>query len=61
LAERYTEIIKLLFISVFYVLTIPAAMFIAAVSFLAYFLIDRFLLFRRWRETPLMGAAVARR
>ena len=61
LAERYTGIAKILFVSLFYTLLNPIALVIAMVAFFMVFLIDRFLLLRRWKPTCMLDAEVARR
>jgi hypothetical protein len=61
LAERYTGVAKILFVSLYYTLLNPIALLIAMVAFLLVFLIDRFLLFRRWKPVCMLDSKIARR
>jgi hypothetical protein len=61
LAERYTGISKILFVSLYYTLLNPIALIIAMAAFILVFLIDRFLLLRRWKPTCMLDAMIARR
>lgn len=61
LAERYTGISKILFVSLYYTLLNPISLIIAMVAFLLVFLIDRFLLLRRWKMSSMLDAMIARR
>ena len=56
LAERYTVLSKILFISVFYAILTPVALLIGCVSFLLVFLVDRFLLLRKWAPSGLLDS-----
>lgn len=59
LAERYTAISKILFISLFYALLYPAGLLISTAAFLFTFCVDRFLLLRRWQPVPMLGPQIA--
>lgn len=48
LAERYTNLAKIVFISIFYSLLTPLSLFIGALAFTLVFVIDRYLLLRRY-------------
>lgn len=61
LAERYTGISRILFVSLYYTLLSPISLIIATVAFLIVFLVDRFLLLRRWKTACMLDAKVARR
>lgn len=61
LAERYTVLAKIIFISLFYALVTPFSLVIALIAFIAVFFIDRYLLLRKWKPTSLFGAAIAGR
>ena len=52
LAERYTEVSKIMFVSLFYSVLIPSALFIGGIAFLNLFLIDRYLLLRKNARPP---------
>jgi hypothetical protein len=60
LADRYTEISKVIFISFFYSLLTPVALYIAVLSCLAMFAIDRYLLFRKTKTPPMLDATMAK-
>ena len=57
LAERYTVLSKILFISMFYAILTPVALFIGCISFLLVFLVDRFLLLRNWAPIGLLDSS----
>lgn len=61
LAEKYTCVAKILFISLYYTLLNPISLLISMIAFLVLFLIDRFLLLRRWKACCMVGADIARR
>ena len=54
LAERYTEISKTLFISLFYSFLDPTSLFIGALACINTFFIDRYLLLRRTSQPPML-------
>lgn len=59
LAEKYTGISKILFVSLYYSLLIPFSLFLCVPSFLLIFLADRYLLLRKWKQSPMMDEKVA--
>mmetsp|Transcript_19827 Transcript_19827/g.33354 ORF Transcript_19827/g.33354 Transcript_19827/m.33354 type:complete len:696 (-) Transcript_19827:2991-5078(-) len=60
LADRYTEISKVIFISFFYSLLTPVALYVAVLSCVAMFAIDRYLLFRKTKTPPMLDATMAK-
>ena len=60
LADRYTEISKVIFISFFYSLLTPVALFIAVLSCVVMFAVDRYLLFRVTKTPPMLDATMAK-
>ena len=60
LADRYTEISKVIFISFFYSLLTPVAMFVAVLSCIFMFAVDRYLLFRVTKTPPMLDATMAK-
>jgi hypothetical protein len=54
LSERYTEVAKILFISLFYSLLDPTSLFIAAIACVNLYTIDRFILLRRSAQPPML-------
>mmetsp|Transcript_25674 Transcript_25674/g.55541 ORF Transcript_25674/g.55541 Transcript_25674/m.55541 type:complete len:624 (-) Transcript_25674:84-1955(-) len=61
LAERYTVIAKMLFVSLFYTLLSPFALFIVTVAFVFMFFVDRYLLLRRWKPSCMLNADIAKK
>ena len=52
LAERYTDMTKTLFVSLFYMALLPAGLFITATSFIITYWVDKYCLLRRWKTPP---------
>lgn len=61
IAEKYTGIAKVLFVSLFYALLTPISLLIATVAFVAIFLIDNYMLLRRWKVSSMLDAKIASR
>jgi hypothetical protein len=61
LAEKYTGIAKILFISLFYALLTPLSLLIATVAIALVFLVDRYQLLRRWKPMAMLDANIASR
>jgi len=59
LADRYTEISKIMFISLFYSILTPTALFVSCVACLVLFAVDRFLLLRKTKIPPMLDATMA--
>ncbi|RYH05485.1 hypothetical protein EON65_44565 [archaeon] len=59
LAEKYTNIAKVLFISLYYSLLIPYSLFLCIPAFALIFFVDRYLLLRKWRQIPMLDGKVA--
>jgi len=55
LAERYTDIIKMVFMSMFYAVILPSGLFIAAFAVLSTYLCDKYCMFNLWRRPPQVG------
>jgi len=58
IAERYTDITKVLLLTVFYCVVYPMAFFFASVIFSIYYWVDKFLILRSWKQGPKIGTAV---
>jgi len=58
LAERYTDVIKAIFMSLFYAVVYPAGLFIAAFTMLTTYLTDKYSLFFQWRKPPSMNQSL---
>ena len=61
LAEKYTGIAKVIFISLFYSLLTPISILVSTFAFLAIFIIDNFLLLRRWKAASMLDSKIATR
>lgn len=59
LAERYTEMTKILFLCFFYSALFPAGFFMAAVTLSIQYCTDKFALLRTWGPEPDLGSEVA--
>lgn len=59
LADRYTEISKILFISLFYSFLVPIGLFVSTLACLVLFAVDRYLLFRKTKPPPMLDATMA--
>ncbi len=59
LAERYTGIAKILFVSIYYALITPYSILLCFIAFVLSFLIDRYLLLRQWKRACMLDADVA--
>jgi hypothetical protein len=59
LADRYTELSKILFISLFYSFLVPFGLFVSTVACLVLFAVDRYLLFRKTKPPPMLDATMA--
>lgn len=60
LAARYTELMKILFLAVFYSAIYPAGFFFASASMIINYLVDKFCLCRMYGHTALLGNAIAK-
>ena len=59
LAERYTNMTKILFLGLWYCAIYPSALFMCSVTmFIAYFA-DKFALMRIWKRQPHLGATIS--
>ena len=59
LAERYTDMTKTLFVSLFFVAIFPQGLFVTACAFTVSFWVDKYCLFRLWKQPPAMDGALA--
>jgi hypothetical protein len=57
LAERYTVVSKVLFISLFYALLTPSSLFIGMFALILLFFVDQFLLLRRWKPVGSLDSS----
>lgn len=61
IAEKYTGISKVIFVSLFYALLTPISLLIATVAFIVIFFIDNYLLLRRWKVASMLDSTIASR
>eukprot|EP00937_MAST-01D_sp_MAST-1D-sp2_P005576 g5576.t1 len=59
LAERYTDMTKTFFVSMFYASLLPSGLLITAVSMLTTFAVDKVCLLRWWKLAPKVDAQIA--
>jgi len=58
LAERYTDMTKTLFVSLFYIALYPQGLFITSLAFFVMFWADKYCLFRIWRCAAKVDASL---
>ena len=61
LAERYSNVGKILFVSLLYSFITPIALYLAALAFIFIFIVDNYMLFRRWMPAPMLDPSMAKR
>ena len=54
LAERYTDILKTIFVGLMYAVPLPSGLFITAVALLSTYVVDKYSLCRVWRRPPAL-------
>jgi hypothetical protein len=59
LAERYTDVTKTFFVSMFYSALLPSGLLITAVSCFTCFAVDKFCLLRQWKVAPKVDGSLA--
>jgi len=52
LAERYTDMLKTVFVGLFFLVPLPSGVFISAFAMLTTYLVDKYSLFRLWQRNP---------
>ena len=60
LAERYTDMTKILFLNLFYCSIFPTSFFLCAISLSFKYVVDRFNLMRTWKKAPDLGPAISK-
>ena len=60
LAERYTSVAKMLFLTLWYCSIYPASLFICAFALQIIFFMDKFSLTRTWKRSPRLGSRISR-
>ena len=59
LAERYTDIIKSIFLALFYNSVLPSGLFISSFTIASVWCCDKYSLFRHWRRPPLFNESLS--
>jgi hypothetical protein len=59
LAERYTDMTKTLFVSLFFNALFPAGFFVTAIAFFVNYWVDKYSLLRTWKQPPAMDGTLA--
>jgi len=59
LAERYTDMTKTIFVSLFYNALFPAGLFVTCLAFFVSYWVDKYCLFRLWKQPPAMDGTLA--
>lgn len=52
LAERYTDMLKTVFVGLFFLVPLPSGLFISSFAMLTTYLVDKYSLFRLWQRNP---------
>jgi len=59
LAERYTDMTKVLFLCFFYSIVFPQGFFFGALALFIHYWMDKFCLLRAWAPAPMIGTAIS--
>lgn len=59
LAERYTDMLKSLFLGLFFAVPLPSGLFITCFAMLNTYFVDKFSLFRLWKRPPQFSKQLA--
>ena len=59
LAERYSDVLKSVFIGCFFAPLVPSGLFITTFAIIMTYLVDKFSLYHLWRNIPTMGPDLA--
>uniref|UniRef100_A0A7S1XXG6 WW domain-containing protein n=1 Tax=Phaeomonas parva TaxID=124430 RepID=A0A7S1XXG6_9STRA len=60
LAERYTDMVKTIFVGLFYSSILPSALFITAAAMFSAYVADKFALFYLWKRPPAFDGTLAK-
>ena len=60
LGERYTDVMKTVFVSVFYAQILPTGMFVTCAALSLAYAVDKYLLLRWWEIPPIMSDKIGR-
>jgi len=59
LAERYTDMIKTVFVGLFYSTIIPSSLFVTATAMFTTYIVDKYCLLRMWERPPMYDETMA--
>jgi hypothetical protein len=59
LAERYTDMMKTLFVGLYYAVPVPAGLFVTAFAMVSTYFVDKYSLFKLWKVAPNYDASLA--
>lgn len=59
LAERYTNMTKILFLALWYCAVFPGALFMCSIALFVNYFVDRFSLMRSWKRPPQLGPRIS--
>lgn len=59
LAERYTDMLKTVFVGIFFAIPLPSGLFITAIAMFNVYLVDRYLLMKVWRRPPQLDGTLS--
>jgi hypothetical protein len=60
IAERYTNMVKLLFLALWYCSLYPSVLIMCAIALFVNYYVDRFSLMRSWKPAPKLGRSISR-
>jgi hypothetical protein len=60
IAERYTNMVKLLFLALWYCPLYPSVLIMCAIALFVSYYVDRFSLMRSWKPAPKLGRSISR-
>jgi len=59
LAERYTDMLKTVFVGTFFAIPLPSGLFITSIAMLNVYMVDRYLLMKVWRRPPQLDGTLS--
>eukprot|EP00611_Tribonema_gayanum_P002873 TRINITY_DN121_c1_g1_i4.p1 TRINITY_DN121_c1_g1~~TRINITY_DN121_c1_g1_i4.p1 ORF type:complete len:1018 (-),score=374.78 TRINITY_DN121_c1_g1_i4:750-3803(-) len=59
LAERYTDMLKTMFLGIFYSAVLPTGLIVVVISLTISYWVDKYCLFRLWRRPPALDGSLA--
>ncbi|CAN0055539.1 unnamed protein product, partial [Hapterophycus canaliculatus] len=59
LAERYTDMIKTVFVGLFYSAIVPTGLIVTAVAMIMLYWVDKYSLLRQWKRPPVRGKTIS--